>query len=161
VKKLGILRVTKQGLGHLTFFVASLPAGNSRGCPHQYIRTEIFPVGCLFVTLRPNTAPRNRPKQKNKILLCLSVRPIPSPHPTSRAYPPGLKAAWLLVRPPPSPARAHWATARPRSMCCSPMWQSPTSLAPLLFVRRPSSLGAPLTPPWLLRHMCRDASGLP
>jgi hypothetical protein len=35
------------------------------------------------------------------------------------------------------------------------------SLALSLFVRRPLSLGTPLTPPCLLGHTCRGASGLP
>jgi hypothetical protein len=41
------------------------------------------------------------------------------------------------------------------------VWQLLASLAPSPFVHRPSSLGAPLTLPWLLGHTCRGASGLP
>jgi hypothetical protein len=44
---------------------------------------------------------------------------------------------------------------RPRSLR-----RSPASLAPSLFVRRPSPLGALLTPSWPLGHTCCGASGL-
>jgi hypothetical protein len=77
---------------------------------------------------------------------CSSVHPLPQ------------RACGLPHRALP-PIAGH--AARPRSICRSPALQSPASLAPSPFVRRLSLLGAPLTLPWPLGHMCRDALGLP
>jgi hypothetical protein len=63
---------------------------------------------------------------------CSSIRPFLQPS-LLRAYSPGLKAAWLLIRPPLPLARARQATTlfpfpvasravRPRSLRLSPAW---------------------------------------
>jgi hypothetical protein len=51
--------------------------------------------------------------------------------------------------------------ARPHSLRCSPVSQSPATLAPSSSIRSPLPSGTPLTSSWLLRHVCRGASSLP
>jgi hypothetical protein len=77
-----------------------------------------------------------------------SVRPLPPP------------CARRTVAP--FPSLHHRPRHTPSHLRRSPASQSPASLAPSPYVHRPSPLGVPLTPPWLMGRTCRGvSSGLP